>query len=199
MNDSFLGYFKCPERYARLVTEGPLSTKKRFFRLGPGNVCYGRLYGPDSAADAGAIPDIDHEVRAECGSVILPFDVKEVVENLQLEQYPSAAQDEKSTTQAALSAMYYFVRPLLPLGLRKHLQRIHLRGWDHISFPRWPVDRAVNNLLEHLMILSIRAQELERIPFIWFWPEGASSSAIMTHDVETALGRDLCCTLYGYR
>jgi len=46
-----------------------------------------------------------------------------------------------------------------------------------------------------LLLFSIRAQGLERIPFIWFWPDGASSCAIMTHDVETARGRDFCATL----
>ncbi len=29
-------------------------------------------------------------------------------------------------------------------------------------------------------------------PVYWFWPQGASSCALMTHDVETALGVDLC-------
>ena len=42
------------------------------------------------------------------------------------------------------------------------------------------------------MIFLLKPQNVERIPFIWFWPEGAPSSAVMTHDVETAKGRDLC-------
>ena len=72
---------------------------------------------------------------------------------------------------------------------------MHLRGWDRISFPHWPVDRTVNELFELLMIFTLQSQSVERIPFIWFWPEGAPSSAVMTHDVETAQGRDLCGTL----
>jgi hypothetical protein len=28
------------------------------------------------------------------------------------------------------------------------------------------------------------------VPFIWFWPDGASNCLIMTHDVETRAGRD---------
>jgi hypothetical protein len=36
---------------------------------------------------------------------------------------------------------------------------------------------------------------VERLPFIWFWPDGAPSSAIMTHDVETSAGRDRCTWL----
>ena len=42
------------------------------------------------------------------------------------------------------------------------------------------------------MLLSLKAHRAEQIPFIWFWPDGATSCALMTHDVETALGTDLC-------
>jgi hypothetical protein len=97
--------------------------------------------------------------------------------------------------QAALAALYYGIRPVLPVGVRKYLQRVHLRDWDQISFPRWPVDCSVDDLFELLMLLTLQSQKVERIPFIWFWPDGAPSSAIMTHDVETALGRDFCGTL----
>jgi hypothetical protein len=45
------------------------------------------------------------------------------------------------------------------------------------------------------MLLLLRAQRLERIPFIWFWPDSASSGACMTHDVETSDGRDFCDSL----
>ncbi|TKB90949.1 MAG: hypothetical protein E8D41_10805 [Nitrospira sp.] len=43
--------------------------------------------------------------------------------------------------------------------------------------------------------MSLRSQRLERIPFIWFWPDGAPSCTIMTHDVETTVGRDFCSTV----
>jgi len=195
MNDSFLEYFKCPERYARLVLGGPLSTTKRYFRFGPGNVCYGRLSGSPNGSHSETTSDVAQDVKIAHGTVTLPFDVTELVENLQREQYPSAARDEKSIGQSALAAMYYSVRPLLPVGVRKHLQRRHLKGWDQIPFPSWPVDRTVNQLFELLMMFSLKAQNVERIPFIWFWPDGAPSSAIMTHDVETSLGRDFCETV----
>jgi hypothetical protein len=34
----------------------------------------------------------------------------------------------------------------------------------------------------------MKASGLDRMPFIWFWPDGALSSVIMTHDVETEAG-----------
>ena len=42
------------------------------------------------------------------------------------------------------------------------------------------------------MLLSLRAQSVSQIPFVWFWPEGAASCAIMTYDVETTLGVRSC-------
>lgn len=195
MNDSFLDYFKCPERYARFGLRGPLSAERRYFHFGPDNLCYGRLSGLHNGSGAGMVSDVVHEVKIEGGSVDLPFDVKEVVDNLRFELYPSSARNENSAVNSLLAAAYYCVRPLMPVGVRKHLQRARLKGWDRISFPHWPVDRTVNDLFELLMVFSLKSQNVERIPFIWFWPDGAPSSAIMTHDVERAQGRDLCGTL----
>ena len=195
MNDSFLDYFKCPERYARFGLRGSLSAEGRYFRFGPDNVCYGRLSQLRNGSGAGTMSDVVHEVRIDGGSVDLPFDVKEVADNLRLELYPSSARNEKSTVNSLLAAAYYCIRPLMPVGVRKHLQRARLKGWDRIPFPHWPVDRTVNDLFELLMVFSLKAQNLKNIPFIWFWPEGAPGSSIMTHDVERAQGRDLCGTL----
>jgi hypothetical protein len=41
-------------------------------------------------------------------------------------------------------------------------------------------------------MLSLRASGADRIPFIWFWPDGARGCISMTHDVETVVGRDFC-------
>ena len=35
----------------------------------------------------------------------------------------------------------------------------------------------------------------DRVPFIWFWPNGAPNCLMMTHDVETAEGRDFTSQL----
>jgi len=196
MNNSFLEYFKCPDRYARLAIGGQLSATKRYFRFGMGNTVYGRLRElPANGSGTPGICDVAQEVRVDCGIVTLPFDINEVVENLQREQYRSSALNERSIKQALLASAYYTVRPLLPVSVRKHLQRVHLKRWDQIPFPKWPVDRTVNELFELLMMYELRAQDVNRVPFIWFWPDGAPSAAIMTHDVETTEGRDFCGTM----
>lgn len=48
---------------------------------------------------------------------------------------------------------------------------------------------------EQLLLLSLRAGGVDRIPFIWFWPNGSPSCAIMTHDIETQAGCEYCPTL----
>jgi hypothetical protein len=70
-----------------------------------------------------------------------------------------------------------------------------LNGWRQLTFPTWPVDRTVENTAERLLLLALKAQNRTEIPFIWFWPDGMSSCALMTHDVETTEGRDFCSSL----
>jgi hypothetical protein len=194
MNNCFAQFYRCPERYVRLALRGPLSETRGYFRFGEDAVCYGQYSGrrpSDSPADA--LYDASHDVSIEEGMTYLPFDLGQVVDSLRCERYTDNWPNGNPVSAAA--KMYYWIRPLLPVTVRKHLQRIHLKDWDKLPFPHWPVDRSVDNLFRQVLLLSLRSQGLERIPFIWFWPEGASSCAIMTHDVETAMGRDFCSNL----
>jgi hypothetical protein len=132
----------------------------------------------------------------EKSACVLPFDLDEVVQNLRLERYDGAMPVVRSSvTKSVTRKTYYAMRPFLPTPVRKHLQRMALRGWDRARFPGWPVDQTVDRLFDRMMGCVIRANSGERVPFIWFWPEGYSSCAIMTHDVETVAGRDFCGTL----
>jgi hypothetical protein len=57
------------------------------------------------------------------------------------------------------------------------------------------VDLTVDNLAKQVMLSALQDSGLKRIPFIWFWPDGAPACAVMTHDVETERGRDYCSTV----
>ena len=61
---------------------------------------------------------------------------------------------------------------------------------QRISFPHWPVDLTVDTLMKRLLGLAMGGSG--EVPFIWFWPEGRKSCVTLTHDVETAAGRDFC-------
>lgn len=194
VRNSATAYFRCPDEFSCLAAPSQLSARPGYFNFGPETTLYGRLATGSPAASPGqTLHDAASDVTIADGAVQLPFDPTEVVANLHLETY--TGDDARSVTHSVAAKVYYFVRPLLPVAARKHLQRFRLRGWETIPFPRWPVDFAVDDLHEHLLLLSLRASAVSRIPFIWFWPEGKSACALMSHDVESRIGRDFCPTL----
>ena len=198
MNQTFFDYYRCPEKFADFLSVGKPAEGAGFFRFGPEAVCYGRSsHGPLSGEPAGNLSDAFDAVTIGQSFAGLPFDLTEVVENLRREQY---FRDQKPSlrrkwTERILRNSYYLVRPFLPVRVRRYAQRARLRGWDRIPFPRWPVDHAVDSLMETCMRLALQVNGVKEIPFVWFWPEGAPSCAVMTHDVETTAGRDFCSTL----
>jgi hypothetical protein len=92
-------------------------------------------------------------------------------------------------------AVYYGLRPVLPVAVRKHIQRASCRGWQNVTFPQWPTDTSLDSLFKRILVLTMRAAGTERMPFIWFWPDGHKAGVILTHDVETVAGRDFCTRL----
>lgn len=162
-----------------------------FFRFGSEGVCYGRCEsGPTAESPSAHLYDALAEVHVEDHCVHLPFEPAEVIDNLRLERYAGMSTSGKNglTGNALIRKAYYGIRDLLPPPARRRFQRIYLRGWRKLPFPKWPVDFSVDTLHARLLQLSMNAMGVERIPFIWFWPDGAPSCLIMTHDVETAIG-----------
>jgi glycosyltransferase involved in cell wall biosynthesis len=190
-NNCLVQYYRCPEDSVELNLRGPLSEQSGYFTFGAGATCYGKCAGEaPSDSPAAMLPDLLSEAAIERRAVSLPFDLKEVVDNLRCEEYRQGA--ASSAAARMMSRAYYLVRPLLSVPIRKRIQSWRLRDWKSLAFPHWPVDSTVDQLFEQTLLLSLRAQQVDEIPFIWFWPEGATSCAIMTHDVETALGVSRC-------
>lgn len=185
--------------YYRLPSELPFRFLHRrrtggapgFFRFGSEAVCYGRCEsGPTAKSPSTHLYDALAEVQVEDHCVHLPFEPTEVIDNLRLERYAGLGTSGKNglTGSALIRKAYYGVRDLLPAQARRRFQRIYLRGWRKLPFPKWPVDFTVDTLHAHLLQLSMKAMGVERVPFIWFWPDGAPSCLVMTHDVETTVG-----------
>ena len=196
MDNCIAQYYRCPEGYVQLKVDGTLSGESGYFRFGSDVVCFGQLCKetPSPIANEKLYDAISHAV-ARNGITYLPFDVTQVVDNLRLELYSKNSRHDEAFLGSTLNKIYYLLRPLLPGGVRRCLQKARLSNWKTLKFPRWPVDRSVDLLFEQLLLLSLRSQRLERIPFIWFWPDGAPSCAVMTHDLETMRGRDFCATV----
>ena len=196
MNQAFLDYYRCPEEFAdfRSTNGYSESSSPGYFRIGSDLVCYGPT-GTRTSPDRvnGSIPDVSGLIRIDGRSCFLPFDPTEVANNFRYERYVASV--PKPAWKRLVRKVYYSARPALPVPVRRHLQRAWLSGWNDKSFPSWPVDRTVDRMFEKLMSLSLEANQGVEVPFIWFWPEGKSSCAIMTHDVETRAGLDFAARL----
>src|SRR5712691_9668695 len=191
MNRAIIDYYRCPEKLADSQPAGSVLQDPGYFCFGPETICYVRLSsGSPTQQVIGPLHDVSADVTAGGGIVRLPLDPDEIIENLRHERYRNNNHASPMVRNA-----YYWLRPFLPLPVRKHLQRARLSNWNKIAFPRWPVDRTVERLLERFLALSMTAQGIQRVPFVWFWPGGATSCAIMTHDVETLAGRDFSSQL----
>jgi len=194
----FIEYTKCPPSFLENVTCSSGFGAERFFRFGDLQL-YGRtsevLTSPDLPEK---LPRIDATTSHEDPATALPFDPSEIIDNLRLEKYVSAANAEIpyiANSRAISRRVYYALRPLFPVHFRRILQRFALRDWQKISFPAWPLDTTVDDLIRYLWTYVLKATGAEQIPFIWYWPEGFQSCAIMTHDVETAEGLEFCPTI----
>jgi hypothetical protein len=164
-----------------------------FFRFGPETICYGQCAsGVSAKVEKSGLYDVLKSTRFNDSENRLPFDPPTVIENLRRERYERslAPGREKIVTQEWVLKAYYSVRGILPTSVRRHMQRAYFSDWKSRPFPAWPVDFTVDTLHEHLLQLSMQAAGLARIPFIWFWPDGAPNCLILTHDVETSVGRE---------
>ena len=192
---TLLEYFKCPEELCEFELKGELSQEQGFFQFGPGILCYGRSSeGRPLRHPADALYDASRSVEIDQGMVRLPFDLSEVVDNLRLERYMVIGDTSRTIRilKAARHDIYYFFRPWIPVSVRKYLQRLSLKDWRHLGFPQWPVDCTVDTILQNAFVLCMKAKGVSSVPFVWFWPEGAQSCAMMTHDVETSAGINFC-------
>src|ERR1700675_794093 len=200
VNRSLSEYYRIPDNKLPSVSLAgdDFSDKTGFFRFGRKNLCYGRCTSGVTPllADSGKYDAYEH-VHVDNGTVQLPFNFSEVIDNLRLERYREniAPSLEFFAATEAVRRTYYFFRDWLPDSLRRHLQKAYFRGWMDLPFPSWPVDFTVDDLHEELLHLLMESGGLKNVPFIWFWPDGASNCLMMTHDVETSAGRDFALKL----
>ena len=198
MNQSLSDYYRVPECLIGRSSLAHLSGPAGFFSLGPHAICYGQCEsGVSARVEDAALCDISKGICITGSEVDLPFDPEQVIENLRRERYLPALepQKERMVTQEWVRKSYYFVRELLPVSIRRYMQRAYFSDWKNRRFPAWPVDSTVDLLHEKLLQLSMEAAGIQQMPFIWFWPEGAPNCLIMTHDVESSEGRDFTSEL----
>jgi hypothetical protein len=191
LSQAVLDRYRCPADFLDFSLSGDLSGDEGYFRFGRNAICYGRTSAVARRSSASvSLDDAADKISCNVDRVQLPFDPSEIIDNLRLERYFGSG----ATYQLFLRKLYYSIRPLTNLSVRRRIQRFHARNWPKRVFPNWPVDTTVENLCESLMLLSLQAKGMECVPFIWFWPRGARGCMLMTHDVETKAGLDFCST-----
>src|SRR2546425_11572075 len=162
---------------------GELSPDSGYFRFGR-DTCYGETSSGlrDQIATNG-LYDTLPAVTTEEGVLRLPFDPSEVIDNLRLERYAAHSQGPAGMRHASWQRRYYSLRRFIPAPLRRRLQRTYFRDWKTLAFPRWPVDVTAEQILERLASLCLWGQGIERLPLIWFLPDGAPCCALVTRAV----------------
>jgi hypothetical protein len=186
--------YRCPEGILDFRVAEHLSSDPGFFQFGQETICYGRCATDNLHAKPDAsLPDLLPRVSsARRASPVLPFDPTEVIDNLRLERYPCSRMGK---SEKALKTIYYQLRPLTNRSVRIGVQKLRAANWENRRFPRWPVDTTVEDICERLLLLALKASGADKIPFIWFWPNGQRGAVSMTHDVETKAGRDFTMQL----
>src|SRR6202041_1862834 len=160
--NSLVQYYRCPEVYGGFQSKGSFSGTPKYFRFGKEVICYGTYFDNQTPDPTGTVFDASLGVELKDGMISLPFDPSEVIDNLRCEKYVKTWRYKKPLS--TLTDIYYLMRPFLPVNVRRQLQKLYLRDWRKIPFPRWPVDTSVDGLMRQLLLLSIRSSGLQQIP-----------------------------------
>ena len=127
--------------------------------------------------------------REEGGSVLLPFDPDEVMRTFWTEAYREHGTGGGRTLRRAALRTYYLLRPLIPRRIQIAMRRRFARAQALPDFPRWPAEPSIHDLYRRLYELARQVAGVD-VPWIGFWPGPASWAVVLTHDIETAAGRD---------
>src|SRR3989442_5939778 len=196
MNRTFVDYYRWPEQFASCFLDGEPSRHLGHFRFGPEAICYGSISkGEVHNNPEGKLHEAMTDAAVEDGAVRLSFDPAQVVNKLRFECYCGSSRRHSFLSGGLANKLYYLARPILGVAVRRHLQKLRLADWRSIPFPRWPVDQTVEQVHETMLRLCLQAHDGRRVPFIWFWPQGLPSCAVVTHDVGAVKARDFCPAL----
>ena len=134
---AIVDHYRCPEDVAHFELAGRPCGDRGYFRFGPETICYGSSCGARSERPSGPLYDALADITTSDGTVRLPFDPSEIIENLRYERYRRSPNGKGSGFRGGAMArsLYYGLRPFLPVSIRKHIHRAYLSGWKDIPFP----------------------------------------------------------------
>lgn len=128
--------------------------------------------------------------RDDAGSVVLPFDPAEVLQLFWSEGYQDAGSDGGlgRTARDMLLRVYYALRPVIPRPAQIAMRRVFTRVQEKVSFPDWPIEPALHDFFDWCFDLVVELAD-GPVPWLDVWPDGKSWALVLTHDVETEVGR----------
>ena len=195
IHDPLFDLYKYPERYIRIDQYAkcddvpfPSSLSHHFFAL--------KHSFDSSALRCDSFRGCQTEQTSVCNhdDSDYPISTSDVVDYLRYERYMTSSKS-RMAIGSILNGSYYSLRSWLPTVMRRRLQKAWVADWRDIPFPKWPVDTSVEKFFERLVVRALCSDGCKSLPFIWFWPNGYSSCAAITHDVESRQGRDFCSCL----
>jgi hypothetical protein len=127
--------------------------------------------------------------RSQDGGVILPFDPDELVANYRSEQYLSIGASPTASAEAVTRRAFYRLRPVIPRRVQLAARRMYTGIQERTTFPRWPIETALHDFTDRVMAILAEVAGAP-IPHLAPWPHGHSWALVLTHDVESARGRD---------
>src|SRR6516165_4725887 len=88
MNEPFLDFYRCPERFGTFALAAELRNEPGYFRFGDDLICFGQCSpGYSSRLPGNGLYDSYQAVSFNHASVRLPFALAHVINNLRLERY----------------------------------------------------------------------------------------------------------------
>lgn len=149
-------------------------------------LCKGRFHGLPLWHHAVSDPSAAGTAYTDDGE---PFDIDDAIACFQFEHYTGLGADPGGEDRR-LKQLYYLLKPLLPRPVQLELQRVNARRRLRAAeFPVWPQDATLTDVLSALLAARMRSAEVERVPFVGFWPAGRTWAYCLTHDVETDVGQ----------
>jgi peptidoglycan/xylan/chitin deacetylase (PgdA/CDA1 family) len=114
------------------------------------------------------------------------FDPNDAIACIQFEHY---VQLDPPSHEKGLRSIYYRLKPVMPRSVQLTMQRVNARKrLRAVQFPGWPQDDTLRDLLSLFLAASMQKAQVERVPFIGFWPRGYTWACTLTHDVDTGFG-----------
>lgn len=127
--------------------------------------------------------------RSDDGGTVLPFDPDEVIANYRSERYLEIHRGKGTSLKGVARHLYYRIRPVVPRRVQLAVRRLFSHVQAHEDFPRWPIEPALHDFTAEVLACVADAAD-EPVPCLGAWPRGHSWALVLTHDVETAVGRE---------